>query len=65
MISASDESGSFFAFGRLSSGKVSPGMKLRIMSPNYIPSETRVGLDQSVTKNTILTNVEEVEGADE
>lgn len=97
VIPASNESGRFFAFGRVFSGKVSPGMKVRIMGPNYVPGETSdlnvrsvhrtlvwmgrtqvtlldvpcgntvalVGLNQFVTKNAVLTNVEEVEGADE
>nr|GEW21536.1 elongation factor 2-like [Tanacetum cinerariifolium] len=41
MIPASNESGRFFAFGHVFSGKVSPSMKVRIMGPNYVPYETR------------------------
>ncbi|PWA67417.1 hypothetical protein CTI12_AA318640 [Artemisia annua] len=41
VIPASNESGRFFAFGRVFSGKVSPGMKVRIMGPNFVPGETR------------------------
>ncbi|KAK8500724.1 hypothetical protein V6N12_031384 [Hibiscus sabdariffa] len=38
MIPASDK-GRFFAFGRVFSGKVSTGLKVRIMGPNYVPGE--------------------------
>ncbi|GAU26321.1 hypothetical protein TSUD_56190 [Trifolium subterraneum] len=40
MIPASDK-GRFYAFGRVFSGKVSTGMKVRIMGPNYIPGEKK------------------------
>uniref|UniRef100_A0A2P2MJK8 Uncharacterized protein MANES_14G016900 n=2 Tax=Rhizophora mucronata TaxID=61149 RepID=A0A2P2MJK8_RHIMU len=40
MIPASDK-GRFFAFGRVFSGKVSTGMKVRIMGPNYVPGEKK------------------------
>ncbi|MCO5582723.1 hypothetical protein L7F22_036622 [Adiantum nelumboides] len=38
MIPASDKD-RFFAFGRVFSGKVSTGMKVRIMGPNYVPGQ--------------------------
>ncbi|KAE8677323.1 Elongation factor 2 [Hibiscus syriacus] len=40
MIPASDK-GRFFAFGRVFSGKVSTGLKVRIMGPNYVPGEKK------------------------
>ncbi|KAL3498649.1 hypothetical protein ACH5RR_041381 [Cinchona calisaya] len=40
MIPASDK-GRFFAFGRVFAGKVSTGMKVRIMGPNYVPGEKK------------------------
>merc|ERR1711865_11065 len=40
MIPAADK-GRFFAFGRVFSGKVSTGMKVRIMGPNYIPGQKK------------------------
>ena len=38
MIPAGD-SGRFFAFGRVFSGRVATGSKVRIMGPNYVPGE--------------------------
>jgi len=38
MVPSSDK-GRFFAFGRVFSGKVSTGLKARIMGPNYIPGK--------------------------
>jgi translation elongation factor EF-G len=40
MIPTADK-GRFFAFGRVFAGKVSTGMKVRIMGANYVPGETR------------------------
>jgi len=36
MIPSSDK-GRFYAFGRVFSGVVSSGQKVRIMGPNYVP----------------------------
>ncbi|PWA81687.1 hypothetical protein CTI12_AA186160 [Artemisia annua] len=33
--------GRLFAFGRVFSGKISPGLKVRIMGPNYFPREKK------------------------
>ncbi|OVA03976.1 Translation elongation factor EFG [Macleaya cordata] len=38
MIPTSDK-GRFFAFGRVFAGKVSTGLKVRIMGPNYVPGQ--------------------------
>lgn len=38
MVPTSDK-GRFFAFGRVFSGKISTGQKVRIMGPNYIPGK--------------------------
>lgn len=38
MVPTSDK-GRFFAFGRVFSGTVATGMKVRIMGPNYIPGK--------------------------
>merc|ERR1719494_1063430 len=38
MVPSSDK-GRFFAFGRVFSGKVSTGLKARIMGPNYVPGK--------------------------
>lgn len=40
MIPTSDK-GRFFAFGRVFSGKVATGSKVRIMGPNYVPGEKK------------------------
>ncbi|KAI5413957.1 pre-tRNA nuclear export protein, variant 2 [Lathyrus oleraceus] len=41
MIPASDK-GRFFAFGRVFAGKVSTGLKVRIMGPNYVPGRRKI-----------------------
>merc|ERR1711931_285322 len=38
MVPSSDK-GRFFAFGRVFSGKVSTGLKARIMGPNFVPGK--------------------------
>jgi translation elongation factor EF-G len=40
MIPASDK-GRFFAFGRVFSGKVATGLKVRILGPNYVPGQKK------------------------
>nr|CAB3449131.1 unnamed protein product [Digitaria exilis] len=40
MIPGSDK-GSFFAFGRVFSGRIASGMKVRIMGPNYAPDQNK------------------------
>lgn len=37
MVPASNQAGRFYAFGRVFSGTVSAGQKVRIMGPNYKP----------------------------
>ena len=39
MVPTNDK-GRFYAFGRVFSGTVGSGMKVRIMGPNYIPGKT-------------------------
>ncbi|PWA68375.1 Elongation factor G, III-V domain-containing protein [Artemisia annua] len=54
MIPASDHGrGRFFAFGRVFSGKVSAGLKVRIMGPNYVPGEKKDLYVKSVHKTVI------------
>jgi len=36
----SSEKGRFFAFGRVFSGTIKSGMKVRIMGPNYVPGKS-------------------------
>lgn len=38
MVPTSDK-GRFYAFGRVFSGSVSTGLKVRIMGPNYVPGK--------------------------
>jgi elongation factor 2 len=33
--------GRFFAFGRVFSGTIAAGMKVRILGPNYIPGQKK------------------------
>ncbi|KAL3583912.1 hypothetical protein D5086_014973 [Populus alba] len=46
MIPASDK-GRFFAFGRVFAGKVTTGLKVRIMGPNYVPGEKKDFIEES------------------
>jgi elongation factor 2 len=52
MIPASDK-GRFFAFGRVFAGKVSTGMKVRIMGPNYVPGGKKDLYTKSVQRTVI------------
>ncbi|KAM0944697.1 putative ribosomal protein S5 domain 2-type [Dioscorea sansibarensis] len=52
MIPASDK-GRFFAFGRVFSGKVSTGLKVRIMGPNYVPGLKKDLYVKSVQRTVI------------
>ncbi|XP_006279071.2 elongation factor 2, partial [Capsella rubella] len=52
MIPASDK-GRFFAFGRVFAGKVSTGMKVRIMGPNFVPGEKKDLFVKSVQRTVI------------
>ncbi|KDO47267.1 hypothetical protein CISIN_1g003169mg [Citrus sinensis] len=52
MIPASDK-GRFFAFGRVFSGKVATGLKVRIMGPNYVPGEKKDLYVKSVQRTVI------------
>jgi elongation factor 2 len=52
MIPSSDK-GRFFAFGRVFSGKVCTGMKVRIMGPNYVPGEKKDLYTKSVQRTVL------------
>ncbi|KAG6687302.1 hypothetical protein I3842_11G064200 [Carya illinoinensis] len=52
MIPASDK-GRFFAFGRVFAGKVSTGLKVRIMGPNFVPGEKKDLYVKSVQRTVI------------
>ena len=46
---------SFFAFGRVFSGTISPGQKVRILGPNYTPGK-KEDLHERIIKATVLMN---------
>jgi len=52
MVPTSDK-GRFYAFGRVFSGKISTGLKCRIMGPNYIPGK-KDDLNEKAIQRTIL-----------
>jgi len=52
MIPAQDK-GRFYAFGRVFSGTVQTGQKVRIMGPNYVPGEKK-DLYQKAIQRTVL-----------
>lgn len=52
MVPTSDK-GRFYAFGRVFSGKVSTGMKARIMGPNFQPGK-KEDLYEKAIQRTIL-----------
>jgi elongation factor 2 len=52
MIPASDK-GRFFAFGRVFSGKISTGLKVRIMGPNYVPGAKKDLYVKSVQRTVL------------
>mmetsp|Transcript_15368 Transcript_15368/g.39583 ORF Transcript_15368/g.39583 Transcript_15368/m.39583 type:complete len:470 (-) Transcript_15368:279-1688(-) len=52
MIPASDK-GRFFAFGRVFSGRISTGLKVRIMGPNYVPGSKKDLYVKSVQRTVL------------
>jgi elongation factor 2 len=52
MIPASDK-GRFFAFGRVFSGTVATGQKVRIMGPNYVPGEKKDMYNKSIQRTVL------------
>ena len=59
MVSISD-SGRFYAFGRVFSGKVKPGEKVRILGPDYIPGK-QVDLHIKTIQRVVLMMGRKVE----
>jgi elongation factor 2 len=53
MVPTSDK-GRFYAFGRVFSGKVSTGMKVRIMGPNYTPGKKEDLYEKSVQRTVLM-----------
>jgi len=52
MLLLSDR-GRFYAFGRVFSGRVSTGLKVRIMGPNYVPGDKKDLYVKSVQRTVI------------
>lgn len=52
MVPTSDK-GRFYAFGRVFSGRISTGLKCRIMGPNYLPGK-KDDLNEKAIQRTIL-----------
>lgn len=52
MIPTSDK-GRFFAFGRVFSGRVATGSKVRIMGPNYVPGEKKDVATKAVQRTVL------------
>jgi elongation factor 2 len=54
MVPVSDKGGRFFAFGRVFSGKIATGKKVRIMGPNYIPGKKSDLWEKNVQRTIIM-----------
>ncbi len=54
MVPTSDK-GRFYAFGRVFSGKISTGLKARIMTPNYVPGSKSELYIKSIQRYVTLT----------
>lgn len=53
MVPSSDK-GRFFAFGRVFSGKVATGLKVRIMGPNYVPGKKDDLYNKSIQRTILM-----------
>jgi elongation factor 2 len=53
MVPTSDK-GRFYAFGRVFSGKVAIGQKVRIMGPNYLPGKKTDLMEKTVQRTVIM-----------
>merc|ERR1712002_781918 len=63
MVPTSDK-GRFYAFGRVFSGKIATGQKVRIMGPNYVPGE-KADLYNKQIQRTILMMGRYIEAIDD
>lgn len=54
MVPAEAKGGRFFAFGRVFSGTVTSGKKVRIMGPNYVPGKKIELWEKSIQKTVIM-----------
>jgi len=53
MVPTSDK-GRFYAFGRVFSGKISTGQKVRIMGPNYLPGKKEDLYEKSIQRTILM-----------
>merc|ERR1711962_1178022 len=53
MVPTSDK-GRFYAFGRVFSGKVGSGMKVRILGPNYVPGSKADLYEKSIQRSILM-----------
>merc|ERR1719270_1739326 len=53
MVPTSDK-GRFYAFGRVFSGKISTGLKARIMGPNYVPGKKDDLYEKSIQRTILM-----------
>jgi len=53
MVPTSDK-GRFYAFGRVFSGKVGSGMKVRIMGPNFVPGSKADLYEKSIQRSILM-----------
>jgi elongation factor 2 len=53
MVPTSDK-GRFYAFGRVFSGKISTGLKARIMGPNYVPGKKEDLYEKSIQRTILM-----------
>jgi elongation factor 2 len=53
MVPTSDK-GRFYAFGRVFSGKISTGMKARIMGPNFVPGKKEDLYEKSIQRTILM-----------
>jgi elongation factor 2 len=62
MVPTSDK-GRFYAFGRVFSGTVSSGQKVRIMGPNYVPGKKEDLAEKAIQRTVLMMgrNVEPIE----
>ena len=51
------DKGRFYAFGRVFSGKVATGQKVRIMGPNYVPGKKEDLYNKSIQRFVVYVFV--------
>ena len=54
MVPTSDKGGRFYAFGRVFSGKIATGQKVRIMGPNYQPGKKDDLWEKNIQRTLVM-----------